>query len=371
MDDKAPPKALETRRDKTARRFGFLINLTYFGVMLTLAFLVIRYLFVWMMPFVFAFLIAAMLQRPLRWLVKKTRVSRQFFSVVLIVLIILLLAALVGAIGWSAVVGIGNFLSDSSNMEMLQTGIQNISGSIQGIIDRLSATLSPEWISALNEAVGSLSNQLTDMLSGLFGSAAKWMTAYLPSLFISFVIWIAASIFLSIDYDKVTGFLLRQVPDCHQPLVAATRDLCHNTVFKMLRAYGLLMLLTFAELSAGFLILRIPYAIPLAALIAVVDILPVLGTGTVLIPWALICLIRGDMALFGGLVLLYIVITVVRNILEPRMVSHQIGLSPLVTLFFMFLGLKATGGLVGMLLFPIGIMILKQLQEAGYFHIWK
>ena len=210
-----------------------------------------------------------------------------------------------------------------------------------------------------------------ELLSNLFGSAAKWMTAYLPSLFIGFVIWIAASIFLSIDYDKVTGFLLRQIPDCHQPLVAATRSLCHNTVFKMTKAYGLLMLLTFGELSAGLLILRVPYAIPLAALIAVVDILPVLGTGTVLIPWALICLIRGDMALFGGLTVLYIIITVVRNILEPRMVSHQIGLSPLVTLFFMFLGLKATGGLLGMLLFPIGIMILKQLQESGYIRIWK
>ena len=371
MAEHAPPKAAESRQDKTTRRFGFLINLAYFGVMIALAFLVLRYLFVWMMPFVFAFVIAAALQKPLRWLVKKTRVSRQFFSVVLIVLIILLLAAAIGAIGWSVVVGLGNFFSNPANMDMLQQMIESLNEAVQGVINHLSSALSPEWISALTDAVSGLSDTLMEGLSGLFGSAVKWMTGFLPSLFIGFVIWIAASIFLSIDYDRVTGFLLRQIPACHQPLVAATRDLCHNTIFKMLRAYGLLMLLTFGELTAGLLLLRVPYAILLAALIAVVDILPVLGTGTVLVPWSVFCLLQGNMKLFGGLVALYIVITVVRNILEPRLVSHQIGLSPLVTLFFMYLGLKATGGLVGMLLFPIGIMILKQLQETGYIHIWK
>lgn len=79
----------------------------------------------------------------------------------------------------------------------------------------------------------------------------------------------------------------------------------------------------------------------------------------------------GDFHLFIGLGLLYVVVSLVRNILEPRVVSHQIGLHPLVTLFFMFLGLRATGSLAGMLLFPLVVMIVKQLQDAGKIHLWK
>ena len=131
------------------------------------------------------------------------------------------------------------------------------------------------------------------------------------------------------------------------------------------------MLLTFGELTAGLLLLRVPHAVLLAALIAVVDILPILGTGTVLIPWIAVSLLGGNTAFAVGLTVLYVVITVVRNILEPRVVSRQIGLHPLATLFFMFLGLRATGGIAGMLLFPVGAIIVKQLQEAGHIHLWK
>ena len=294
-------------REKTAGRLRFLINLVYFGVLIVLTALAVRYLLLWMMPFVFAFLTAALLQRPLKWLARTTRVSKKVYSVMLVVLLVLLLAAAVGFAGSRLVIG----------------------------------------------------------------AAARWLTSNLPALLVSFFIWVVASIFLSIDYDKVTAFFQRQIPRRHQNLARDIRELCHTTLFRMLRAYLLLMLLTFAGLSIGFLLLRIPYALPLAALISLMDILPVLGVGTALIPWALAELVLGDFHLFIGLGLLYVVVSLVRNILEPRVVSHQIGLHPLVTLFFMFLGLRATGSLAGMLLFPLVVMIVKQLQDAGKIHLWK
>ncbi len=179
-----------------------------------------------------------------------------------------------------------------------------------------------------------------------------------------------ASIFLSIDYHNVLSFILRQVPDRHSETISFVRSICTNTLFKLLRAYGLLMFITFVELSIGFTLLRIPYALLLAALIALVDILPVLGTGTVLVPWAFIALIMGEVKMFIGLGIIYIIVTIVRNVLEPRLVSMQIGLNPLVTLFFMFLGLRAIG-LLGMLLFPLIVMVLVQLHESGKIRIWK
>lgn len=363
--------APESPQEKVTRRLGFLINFTYYAALIILAIIAVRCLLLWTLPFILAFLVAALLQRPLKWLVKKTHMSKQCMSVVLVVCIILLLAGLVAYAGWQLFIGISGFVSNEENMQMLENGIQSISDSLENFLHNLSSTFSEETINTLMQALSGISGKIMGLLPEVFAGVAKWITGSLPMVLISFLIWIIASIFLSIDYDKVVQFLLRQVPSRRQKLVGAAREMCHNTIFKMLKAYMLLMLLTFAELSVGLLILQIPYAIPLAALIAVVDILPVLGTGTVLIPWAAFSLLSGNLSLCIGLLVMYAIITVIRNILEPRVVSHQIGLNPLVTLFFMFVGLKVTGGVIGMLLFPLGIIIIKQLQDAGHIRLWK
>lgn len=358
-------------REKTAGRLGFLINLIYFGVLIVLAVLVLRYLLLWMMPFVFAFMAAALLQRPLKWLVKRTRISKKFFSVVLVVMSILLLAGLVGFAGSRLVVAAADFLTDESNVRMIESTVRSISAALQELLRRLAVSLPDEAGEAVGKMVRSLADSLLKQVPGLFAAAARWLTSNLPMMLISFLIWVIASIFLSIDYEKVTSFFLRQIPRRHQALARDIRELCNSTLFRMLRAYLLLMLLTFVELSAGFLLLRIPYAVPLAALMAALDILPVLGVGTVLLPWAVSQLILGNFHLFVGLGLLYIAVSIIRNILEPRMLSQQMGLNPLVTLFFMFLGLRATGSLAGMLAFPLLFMVVKQLQDAGKIHLWK
>ena len=372
--DSAPsPDSLPHGPEKVEKRRGFLINLLYFGVLLAIAILAVRTLFVWMLPFVFAFLVAAVLQRPLRWLVKKTRVSKKFFSVVLVVLVILLLATAVALIGGQLAASVVKFFSNNENIRLIETTVESVSVSIQDLISNFSNMLSPEMLASLQGTIDSLTDTLISLVSGAFTGAAGWalsMTSRLPSLLVSFIIWVIASIFLTIDYQKVLSFFMRQVPERHTALAHTVRDLCTNTLFKLVKAYALLMLITFAELSIGLTVLRVPSSLLVAALIAVVDILPVLGTGTVLIPWALISAILGDFRMFVGLALLYVVITVLRNFLEPKLVSRQIGLNPLVTLFFMYLGLQAMG-LPGMLLFPVTVMILKQLQDQGSIRIWK
>lgn len=359
---------------KVEHRRSFLINLLYFGIIGLLVFLVFRYLALWMLPFVFAFIVAALLQKPLRWLVKVNNGGKKFFSVVLVVVCILILAGLILLLGWRVVVGVSNFVSDESNIQMIQDTVMNATGSIQNMISTLSDALSEEAVESLTAGIETISDNFLSVLTSMFTGAASWLLTFttqrLPMILVSFIIWIVASIFCTIDYERVTGFFLRQVPDRHKELVNTTRELFTGTVFKMLKAYMLLMFITFVELSIGFMVLKVSYAIPLAALIALVDILPILGTGTVLIPWALISLIMGDYKLFIGLGIIYIIITVIRNIIEPRLVSQQIGLNPLVTLFFMYLGLRAIG-LAGMLLFPMCVMVLKQLHDSGRIHIWN
>lgn len=359
---------------KYERRKRFLINLLYFGVLLAICVIVARYLLLWMLPFVLAFIVAAGLQRPLGWLVEKTRISRKFFSVVLVVFIILLLACIVAVLGWQIIQGIVTFVTDNKNIQIIEKSVMSISSSINGLILGLSSILSENAMVSLQQAITEFSSNIAGFITGFFTdiatSVAAAATTRLPVLLVSFIIWVIASIFLTIDYQNVLSFILRQIPDRHTETFGFVRSICTNTLFKLMRAYLLLMFITFIELCIAFSLMRLHHAIVLAALIALVDILPVLGTGTILIPWAIVSLMMGDVRMFIGLGLVYVVVTVVRNILEPRLISRQIGLNPLVTLFFMFLGLRVFG-LPGMLLFPVIIMVLVQLQETGKIRLWR
>ena len=118
--------------------------------------------------------------------------------------------------------------------------------------------------------------------------------------------------------------------------------------------------ITFGILTAGLLFLRIPYGILWAAGISMVDVVPVLGTGTVLLPWGMICLLQGDRGRALGLLGLYGVVTLTRSVLEPKLVGSQLGLDPLITLFALYAGFKLWG-VGGMILAPLLAVMLKQL----------
>lgn len=131
-----------------------------------------------------------------------------------------------------------------------------------------------------------------------------------------------------------------------------------------LLAQGKLIGLTFCVLSVGFFLLRISNALPLAAVIALVDALPVLGTGTVLVPWSLVCLLQGDTPRGLGLLGVYVVAWLLRSVLEPRLVGRELGLDPLLTLFAAYAGFCLLG-LTGMVLSPFAAMVLQRLLRRN------
>lgn len=175
---------------------------------------------------------------------------------------------------------------------------------------------------------------------------------------------------MSVEFDNLKHFFKLQIPQKYRIQVTNTWDTFGKTLLQMLRSYLLIMFITFVELSIGLVLLKVDYAILLAAIISLVDILPVIGTGTILIPWGLISLIMGQTGFGIAILVLYVVITVIRNILEPRIIGKRIGLHPLVTLIFMYLGLHVMG-IVGMFVFPLAVILLKDLQSAGKIHLWQ
>ena len=123
-------------------------------------------------------------------------------------------------------------------------------------------------------------------------------------------------------------------------------------------------------LLAGLLLIRQPYALLLAVVIAFIDALPVFGTGTVLLPWAVLCCLEGNFPKGIALTALYLVIWLVRSIMEPKLMAKSAGLPPLPALMAMYVGFCAMG-VAGMILGPILLLLVKQLHDGGYLHLWK
>ena len=143
-----------------------------------------------------------------------------------------------------------------------------------------------------------------------------------------------------------------------------------GTLLVCIRSYALIMTITFVELAVGLSVIGVENPVLIAFLIALFDILPVLGTGGIMIPWTVLTALQGDYPLALGLLLVYLFVTVVRNILEPKIVGSQIGVHPVITLAGMFVGAQLFG-VLGLFGFPIGLSLLRHLNEKGAIKVFK
>lgn len=192
----------------------------------------------------------------------------------------------------------------------------------------------------------------------------------LPLFLLSLVFTLMTSLLAACDYPAVTGFLLRQCSPRGARLLRRAGAILTGSVPRMLRAYGLLSLATFAQLCAGLWLLGVPHFGAAALGVTLVDLLPVVGSGAVLVSWSLLCFAGGRGALGAGLLALWGIVSLVRGLLEPRVVGGQIGLHPLAALACMYLGLRAAGA-AGMLGAPLLCLLLVRLQQEGWLRLWK
>ena len=200
--------------------------------------------------------------------------------------------------------------------------------------------------------------------------AASALLAKLPDVGLFLVTTVLAVCFTGARYPAILSFLKRQLPPAWQGKCRKAARCFRSTVLKWLTAECLLILTTFAILLAGFVWMRLEYALLAAVFIALVDALPVLGTGTVLFPWALGCFLTGNTGRGLALLSLYAAGLLAHTLLEPRLLAGQADLPPVTALLAMYAGFQFMG-VGGMVLFPIVLLLLKQFQDAGVIRLWK
>ena len=226
------------------------------------------------------------------------------------------------------------------------------------------------WLEALLDG---LSAQLAELLESMGQRCLRAVTAAaaaLPQAVLFCATTLLAVLFTAGSYPRIRAFLRRQLPEDRLRQARGVKADLLATLGKWCKAQCILLGVTFCELLAGLLLLRQGYALLLAALIAVIDALPVFGTGTVLVPWGALCLLTGNVPKGLGLLALYGVISLVRSVLEPKIMAAQVDLSPLAALAAMYVGFCAFG-VAGMVLCPMALLFVKQLHDSGWLRIWK
>ena len=349
----------------------FLIRIGFWAVVILLVILCLKYVLPFLLPFVVAFLIAALLNRPIMFLAEKLNGKRVVPAILMTLLFYVAAAALFSLLGlrvfmfvWETVRALPQLYRNT-----LEPALETMFSSLEVYLDELDPAVVTALTDNMNSALGSLGSFVTNASVRII-SYISGVAAAVPGSFLNVIITIIVTFFLAIDYPKVTGFILRQLPEKADFYIGEVRDYVGGTLLKCLASYALILCITFLEISVGLTVLRVPNAILIALCIAVFDILPVLGTGGIMIPWGIISLIMGKWVLGLGLLAPYLIITVIRNIIEPKIVGHQVGLHPVVTLLSMLAGLQLFG-IIGLFGFPITLSLLKNLNDRGVIHILK
>lgn len=373
---------------KVAKRRDFLIDLVFVMAIIGLVYVFFKYCFVIAAPFLLSFFFAVILQRPLGWLDKKTKNKmHSFWSIVLVLLCVAIILGPVISIIAALFREIGNFISflgeQLNDLPTFLVTLQNeILKAIKFLPDSIYTSVSENItqffgnlindfdVSKLGINMSSITSGLSNGISGVYSVVKN-----IPSILISVVIGVIAWILFTKDYKKVVKFIKLQLPDKHKNLLSETKKIFSSTILKMCRAYGIIMFITFCENFLGLTILNLigvmnnSYVFVIAICIAVFDILPVAGSGGILIPWSLIALVSGNVGQCVGLLILYAVITVIRQYIEPKIVGDSLGVNPLVTLAGLYFGLKLFG-FMGMFIVPICVMTLKAFNDAGRIHLY-
>lgn len=377
--------------ETASRHASNLVNLLYYIVIIAAVIVFLKYLFVPCLPLIIAFVVAMVLQRPVNFIVKKLHIPRGIISTICVLLVYIVVFGIIGFLVVMIVLEFRDFfVSIASNYnsideawESIVTWIQNLSlynslsDSIQSTIDSGLDYVTTLLASGIDEIAAGITDESSvfSSLIGSLGSGIVSTASQIPSFIIAFVITIVGTCFMTNDYKLVIGFIKRQIPDNKMEKLSQTKRIMTKTLGKIVLAYCIIICVTATEMAIGLFILTLvgvyssDYIFVISIITALVDIVPVLGTGTILIPWAVYSLLTDSIGLGIGLIIMYIVITIIRQIMEPKLIASQAEISPVITIFAMYFGTKIFG-VLGIFILPFICIVVKLLNDNGIIHLF-
>ena len=354
--------------DSQGAKIKFIVSFLYFSIIGLLIFLVVKFLLGPLIPFIVAFIIVTMSRKIISPLEAHLR-SKKAVAIAFTILFALVLSIIVYGIFYGIFYELYR-LSSSITESSLNEFTERLTSKLSIILDsRIFRNLSAFLSEIFKDSRVNVSSLVSGIAPGLLSLIMKFLS-FFPTAVIFICIMFISMYYIGYDYEKICSFILMQIPSKARETLDETKLVFISTAKELFKSYFLLTFITFLQLLIGFTIIGIDYALILASIICFIDLLPILGTGTILLPWAGISFLFENYRTAIGLIVLYAVIALFRQIAEPRIVGANTGLSPLVSLISIFVGIKLMG-FIGIIVFPIVAMTVIRLNEKGFIKLYN
>lgn len=317
-------------------------------------------------PFVAALIAAVLLNPMVRWLQRQLGGSRQFITLVLLLVLFGLVGATVGLLGYVAG---QELVSLVQNWNGLLAKLQSVLDQMEALFARLWSLVPPQLYDSVQTVTEGAMDWLSTATPDLFNRIldyTKDKAMGVPSFVIALVMFVMATYFLTADYPYLRTKAVQNMDDGLLQFLSQVRVTALGAFGGYLKAELLLTVGVFFILLAGFLVTRQSYGLLLALGLAILDFIPIVGAGTVMVPWAVIALFTRDYPTAIRMMVIWGVISLFRRVMEPKFVGDQTGLSPIASLVSIYVGMKAAG-VLGMILGPILLLVVLNLAGMGMF----
>lgn len=318
------------------------------------------------MPFVVGWILALLANPLVRFLERRVKLVRRHGSMLIIIAALAIVIGLFYGAGLLVYREMGSFLADAP--EIYQSVIAEIENALQNgrkLAEYFPQNLQPPLLAFsdnLDGLFGKLVSRAAEPTVQIAGHVAK----SIPNLLVNMVIIILSSYLFLADRESIMRWLKEHLPAFVFRYIEYMKRDAKGLIGGYFLAQFRIMCVVALILAAGFLVLGVRYGFLLAFVAASLDFLPICVTGTVLFPWAVVKLFAGEYAYATGLILLYILTQVVRQIIQPKIVGESMGLPPLMTLFLLYLGFKLRG-LTGMILaVPVGLVFINFYKYGAF-----
>ncbi|SHK15185.1 sporulation integral membrane protein YtvI [Paramaledivibacter caminithermalis] len=335
---------------------------------LVLIYIIIAKSFILLLPFVFGWIISIIIEPMVCFLNKRLKIYRGISSFISIIAFVLIAGLIIFSLGGLL---ISELTKLSNKLPSLSFKANDFIPYINNKLEPFYINVSPNISKSIYDTLYNFINSLTKYIGVLASSTINFVTA-IPNLVLFILFTLLSSFFISKDKEKIYNFIRAYIPDSifkSKKLNILKEDL-FSALLGYIKAQLILMTITFTESAIGLTLIGANYSILIALVVSFVDALPVLGSGSIYIPWIIFKLLQKDYNTAIFLLILYLTITIVRQTLEPKILSTQIGLYPLVTLISIYIGIKVFG-FIGIILGPIIVISILALQKMGILPTFK
>lgn len=347
-----------------------ILNLVTALVALLLCIFLLPKCILFFMPFLIGWIIALIASPVVRFFEEKLKVRRKGASVIVIVAVLAVVILLVYVIGVRLVKEGVNFVNELPMLwDSILAEFNEVGDNLEGIYNRLPAD-TQKTLDNIGSEMGTYFGGLIESIGTPTFEAVGNVAKQLPDIFLGIIMCILSAYFFVADKAYVTNIMKKYVPDAMLYRFDLIRRSFRNAVGGYFKAQFKIECWIYLMLVIGLFFLKVRYT-PLVALgIAFLDFLPVFGTGTVMIPWAIVEILSNDYKMAVGLLIIWCTGQLVRQVIQPKIVGDSIGMDAIPTLFLLFIGYKAAGVMGMILAVPIGIIVVN-LYEEGVFDTTK